>query len=346
MGKSISVLGILILVVASVSIPLAATTYSQEAMVVVFSASDPVGDDKGTGNYTYPTSTVFMPGVFDLTGFAVMKNSTHVAFVIFLRDLGGNPWGGPAGFCLQHVQVYVRTTASGTTNTSTYGLKVNIAEDYAWHYAILLAPGWGEEPVPQGQVSAIYDSTGSLVAVAGGSDFTVYTEPSLNAIVAVVNASVLTDSDNIANWKYVVTVSGYDGYEASKLRGVGLTAEEWKFGGADTYALAANVAPLVIDLLAPTAEAQYAMLTSYVVDPQTLEGTFAVVKGVPAPPPQPVTVTVTKTTTTVETRLTTTTTVVPTTVPEYVTDWTTTIVAGIILLVLGLLIGYVFFKKK
>lgn len=344
MSKFIGVLGVLILVLASASMLLAVSVYSQEVMSVVFSASDPLGDDKGTGNYTYPTNAVFKPGVFDLSGFVVVKNSTHVAFVVFLRDLGGNPWGGPAGFCLQHVQIYVRTAASGTTNTSTLGLKVTVAEDYAWHYAILLAPGWGEEPVPRGQVSAIYDSTGSLVAVAGGTDFKVYTESSLNAIVAVLSASVLADINNIQSWKYVVTVSGYDGYEASKLRGVGLTAEEWKFGGADTYALAANVAPLVIDLLAPTAEAQYTMLTSYVVNPQTLEGTPAVVRGVPAPPPQPTTVTVTKTTT--ETRLTTTTAVVPTTVPEYVTDWTTTIVAGIILLVLGLLIGYVFFKKK
>lgn len=346
MDKFIGILGLLILALASASMLLTTSVYSQEAMNVVFSASDPLGDDKGTGNYTYPTNAVFKPGVFDLTGFAVMRNSTHVAFVVFLRDSGGNPWGGPAGFCLQYVQIYVRTTASGTTNTSTFGLKVTVAEDYAWHYAMLLAPGWGEEPVPQGQVSAIYDASGSLVAVAGGTNFTVYTEPSLNAIIAVVNTSVLADVDNVANWKYVVTVSGYDGFGEGKLRPVGLTAEEWKFGGADTYALAANVAPLVIDLLAPTAEAQYAMLTSYKVNPQTLEGTLAVVEGVPAPPPQPVTLTVTKAVTTTETKLTTVTTSVPTTVSEYVTDWTTTIVAGVILLVLGLLLGYVFFKKK
>ena len=348
MSRFVGVLSLLALVLASVL--LAGVTYSQEPMVVVFSASDPVGDDRGTGNYTYPTNAVFKPGVFDLTGFAVLKNSTHIALVVFLRDLGGNPWGGPAGFCLQHVQVYIRTTASGTTNTSTYGLKVSVADDYAWHYAVLLTPGWGEEPAPRGQVSAIYDASGNLVAMAGGTNFTVYADTSLNAVVALISKSVLADTENVAGWKYVVTVSGYDGFEASKLRAVGLTAEEWRFGGADTYALAANVAPLVIDLLAPTAEAQYAMLTSYKVDPQTLKGTPAVVKGVPTPPPQPVTQTVTKTitqtTTTTETKLTTTTAIVPTTVPKYVTDWTTTIAVGVILLVLGVLLGYVFFRKK
>ncbi|MGC8975642.1 MAG: glucodextranase DOMON-like domain-containing protein, partial [Thermoprotei archaeon] len=199
-------------------------------------------------------------------------------------------------------------------------------------------------------VSVIYDASGNLVAMAGGTNFTVYADTSLNAVVALISKSVLADTENVAGWKYVVTVSGYDGFEASKLRAVGLTAEEWRFGGADTYALAANVAPLVIDLLAPTAEAQYAMLTSYKVDPQTLKGTPAVVKGVPAPPPQPVTQTVTKTitqtTTTTETKLTTTTAIVPTTVPKYVTDWTTTIAVGVILLVLGVLLGYVFFRKK
>jgi carbohydrate-binding DOMON domain-containing protein len=348
MSRFAGVLGLLVLVLASVMA--AVVAYSQESMVVVFSASDPVGDDRGTGNYTYPTNAVFKPGVFDLTGFAVMRNSTHIAFAVFLRDLGGNPWGGPAGFCLQHVQIYVRTTASGTTNTSTYGLKVVVADDYAWHYAILLTPGWGEDPAPQGQVSAIYDASGTLVAKAGGANFTVYVDTTLNAIVAVVSASILRDVDNVASWKYVVTVSGYDGYEASKLRAVGLTAEEWKFGGADTYALAANVAPLVIDLLAPTANDQYAMLTSYRVDPQTLEGTPAVVKGVPAPPPQPVTKTVTetitKTDTITETKTSVTTTAIPTTVPVYVTDWTTTTAVGIILLIIGVLLGYAFFRKK
>jgi len=345
-SRFVGVLGLLVLVLASVMA--AVVAYSQESMVVVFSASDPVGDDNGTGNYTYPTNAVFQPGVFDLTGFMVMKNSTHVALVVFLRNLGGNPWEGPAGFCLQHVQIYVRTTATETTNTSTYGLKVVVSDDYAWHYAILLTPGWGEEPAPQGQVSAIYDATGSLVAKAGESGFTVYADPSMNAIVALINTSLLVDIDNIASWKYVVTVSGYDGFEASKLRSVGLTAEEWKFGGADTYALAANVAPLVIDLLAPTADAQYAMLTSYKVDPETLEGTPAVVEGVPAPPPQPVTETVTKTVTETKTSTvtSTTTTLIPTTVPEYVTDWTTTIAVGIILLIIGVLLGYVFFRKK
>ncbi len=342
MSRFVGVLSLLVLVLASVMAGVIA--YSQEPMVVVFSASDPVGDDKGTGNYTYPTNAVFQPGVFDLTGFMVMKNSTHVALVVFLRNLGGNPWGGPAGFCLQHVQVYVRTTATGTTNTSTYGLKVVVSNDYAWHYAILLTPGWGEEPAPQGQVSAIYDATGSLVAKAGGSGFTVYADASMNAIIALIDTSLLVDVDNIASWKYVVTVSGYDGFEASKLRAVGLSAEEWKFGGADTYALAANVAPLVIDLLAPTADAQYAMLTSYRVDPQTLEGTPAVVGGVPAPPPQPVTKTVTETIT--KTTTATVTTEIPKPVPEYVTDWTTTIAVGIILLIIGVLLGYVFFRKK
>jgi len=346
MSRFAGMLSLLVLVLASVMA--AVVAYSQEPMVVVFSASDPVGDDKGTGSYTYPTNAVFKPGVFDLTGFMVMENSTHVAFVVFLRDLGGNPWGGPAGFCLQHVQIYVRTTATGITNTSTYGLKVVIADNYAWHYAILLTPGWGEEPAPQGQVSAIYDATGSLVIKAGEAGFTVYADTSMNAIVALISKSLLADVDNVASWKYVVTVSGYDGFEASKLRSVGLSAEEWKFGGADTYALAANVAPLVIDLLAPTADAQYAMLTSYRVDPQTLEGTPAVVEGVPAPPPQPVTKTVTETVTEVTTKTTTSvvTTEIPTPVPEYVTDWTTTIAVGIILLIIGVLLGYVFFRKK
>jgi hypothetical protein len=46
---------------------------------LLFSMTDPVGDDVGDGDYAYPNER-FRPGVFDLTGFEVFKDARDVYF--------------------------------------------------------------------------------------------------------------------------------------------------------------------------------------------------------------------------------------------------------------------------
>ena len=305
----------------------------------------------------YPTADVFKPGVFDITKFAVYTDGQFLYFKVTFENLGGNPWNGPAGFCLQYVQIYVLTTDKTLpTNTSTFGLNITVGN--GWNYALLLAPGWGDTPVPDGQVSAIYDATGKLLANAYNMTnvFKVYVDPlDNNTIVAQVSMSLLKDSANADKWVYLVGVASYDGYSPTKVR----TAQpgdpaQWVLGGADPKAVLAGVQPLVIDIVAPTAQDQYTMLSSY----DATTGKLAVVYGVtlsgqvvsPTPPPTlpsvPVTtITVTQSTTTTVTETATQTTTVPTTTTytteTYVTayDYTPTIaVTGVLVVIaLGLL---------
>ena len=248
-----------------------------KAETLVFEMDDPTGDDNGPGTYVYPTNDVFQPGVFDLTKFQVIYNGTHVIFKVYVANLGDNPWNGPNGFCLQFPHIFVRTS-NEDGNTSTFGLNVVIANDSAWHFALLLAPGWEENPVPQGQRAALYYANGTVVVQDG--DFKVYANESENAIIAVVKANLLPDVDNIANWKYVVALAGYDGFGPMRVRTASSDAEaEWNFGNASADAVAVGVAPYVIDLLAPTAEDQYQMLTSYTVNLDNLTGTPAIIHG-------------------------------------------------------------------
>jgi carbohydrate-binding DOMON domain-containing protein len=322
----------------------------------VFSFSDPEGDDNGIGTLKYPTNPVFKPGVFDLLKFQVFTDDNYVYFRATFKNLGGNPWNGPNGFSLQHLQIYVLTTAKLAVNKTAPGLNVEI--NPGWHYLIVAIPGWGDTPWPDGEVSAIYSSTGSLVAKQGDK-FSVYAVPG-EAIEVKVDKSLLTDVDNIEKWGFVVAVASYDGYGSYKVRGVVAgDPQEWLFGGADSLALLAGVHPLIIDLLAPTANEQYKMLKSYDATAKKL----AVVSVLGAAPPT-VTTTVTSTvtvTTTSEITKTTervVTTVVPTTVPTIVpttvpitvsttvsttvtqTEMTTTVVTGILALIIGLIIGY------
>ena len=272
----------------------------------VFEMDDPQGDDKGLGTYVYPTNDVFKPGVFDLTHYSVTDAGNKLVFMVKVKDLGGNPWSGPNGFCLQYVQIYVHTGPNATyVSTKTYGLNITISEDSAWSFALLLAPGWGSDPVPEGQRSALYYANNTAVVQDG--ELKVYADPTQNAIIAEVSKDLLPGIDNLGNWSYVVALTSYDGYGAMKIRPFGVEAAEWVVGVGTEHAQAIvlNVIPRVMDLLAPTAEEQYAMLSSYVIDKESGIVKEAVVKaygpGTAAPPTETVTTTITYTTTETQT---------------------------------------------
>lgn len=254
---------------------------------VVFEMSDPEGDDDGAGGYKYPKADVFRPGVFDLTKFRVIDSGSSLIFEVYFKDLGGNPWSGPNGFSMQYVHIYVRTTLNVPGRTDTFGLNVNVTEDSAWHVAILLAPGWGSDPVPSGEKSAIYFADGSVVVQNG--NFKVYADPARNAIVAEVSKNLLPDANNADKWVYVVAVTSYDGFGPMRIRPFGVDPDMWVVGVGAKHAKAVlfNVVPRVMDLLAPTAQDQYSQLTTYVAEKN---GTLAKIRGVSkataAQPPQ------------------------------------------------------------
>ena len=58
-----------------------ALAYSQE---VTF--KDPTGDDKGPGNYVYPTDAVYKPGSFDITQFTMKVNGDQANFDVTVNS--------------------------------------------------------------------------------------------------------------------------------------------------------------------------------------------------------------------------------------------------------------------
>ena len=277
----------------------------------VFEMKDPVGDDDGAGGYEYPLNPVFREGVFDLTLFRVVDAGDKVRFEVYVRDLGGNPWGGPNGFSLQYVHIYIRTTIDEKGSNETFGLNVALDENSRWHIALLIAPGWGSDPVPQGERAALYYYNGSLIVQDGILD--VYADPASNAIIAEVEKTVLLDVDNVDKWTFTVALTSYDGYGPDRIRPFGVEAQEWVVGVGTNLAQAVlfNVVPRVMDLLAPTATDQYEMLNTFKIDRERGVGVPSIIRGVTAFPttPQPetttTTITITKTT---ETSITTTVT--------------------------------------
>ncbi|MFQ6032954.1 MAG: glucodextranase DOMON-like domain-containing protein, partial [Candidatus Zixiibacteriota bacterium] len=53
----------------------------------IFHLSDPAGDDKGDGNYTYPENEKAIPGMFDLIDFRMGKDHEFVYFQLEFSDL-------------------------------------------------------------------------------------------------------------------------------------------------------------------------------------------------------------------------------------------------------------------
>ena len=54
---------------------------------MVFSMTDPQGDDIGDGDYEYPPDKRFEKGAFDLRGFQVLKDSKHIYFRLKLQNM-------------------------------------------------------------------------------------------------------------------------------------------------------------------------------------------------------------------------------------------------------------------
>ncbi|MEM3989080.1 MAG: glucodextranase DOMON-like domain-containing protein [Desulfurococcaceae archaeon] len=209
---------------------------------------------------------------------------------------------------MQYIHVYIHTALNELGRNNTFGLNINIAEEHSWHMAILIAPGWGTDPVPIGERTALYYSNGSVIPQNG--DLRVYADQSLGLIVVEASKGVLVNVEDIDKWIYVVALTSYDGYGSDRIRPFSTSPDVWIVGAPDySLAIAANVIPRVMDLLAPTAEEQYSMLKSFnvtFIDAQ-LVGRPAVVKGYGRAAPQP-TVTTIVTTVALTTTLTEATT--------------------------------------
>ncbi len=226
-----------------------------------FTLEDPIGDDNGGGPITYPTNSVFQPGVFDLTRFKVSYNDTTITFKVYLRNLGGNPWNGSNGFSLQYVQIYIRDPGwSGEYNTSSAGLNVEVKP--GWSIVLLVNGGWGSDPLPEGEQPAIYDSAWNLLAVNNNGLY-ISANESENSITITVERSKLPLNTDPGSWYYLVALAGYDGYGPLRVRTVTVEGGEWNFGGGVDCAVKNGIQPYIIDLLSPNPADQPAMLNSF-----------------------------------------------------------------------------------
>jgi alpha-amylase/alpha-mannosidase (GH57 family) len=219
---------------------------------VVFEVPDPLGDDHGPGTYTYPTDAVFTPGSYDLTNFTVGISGESAVFTFDVDSSIANPWGSPAGYSVQTLDLYIDTDPGAGTGARLLlpGRNAALDDGNGWEYGITLE-GW---------YPALY------VADADGA--TEETNPTFRVIVdaagrltARIPLELLGNGDP-STWGYSVVLMSQEGYPSAgvrRVRNIVGTAEQWLGGGAPDDANHTRI----FDLLAPDEGVQEEMLSGY-----------------------------------------------------------------------------------
>jgi hypothetical protein len=213
---------------------------------VLKTLSDPVGDDRGPGSYTYPTDAVFVPGAFDITSLKIMLDGE--ANVIFKVGIGGgldSPWGGITGYSRQAIDIYLDTDGvAGSGQRDLFkGRKARTIPQHAWEYFIRVCM----------DTVAMYDMMGARL-----DDVVVksYPDEASSSIFITFPRDAVSGGDR---WNAIVTMLGHDGYSQGQIRPVLQAGEQWYFGGCEDEYLC----PAIIDMIVEEGPSQEAQLSSY-----------------------------------------------------------------------------------
>jgi carbohydrate-binding DOMON domain-containing protein len=220
--------------------------------------TDPTGDDKGPGGYTYPTDAVYAPGSFDLTELSV-EGTDNIDFKVSFNERLADPWGMGVGFATQMVFIFIdKDGEAGKGRTESLpGLNAQFAPESAWEKVVILSPQ------PQSRVMAEIKAK----AAATAADIIVprRTAGAGKTISGKVKLEELGGGDP-SKWGYQVVVQSNEGFpdKADLLtRKVNEFEGQHRFGGGND----AECDPHIMDVLAGKgegaageAQAQYDML--------------------------------------------------------------------------------------
>jgi carbohydrate-binding DOMON domain-containing protein len=179
---------------------------------LLLDVSDPDFDDKGPGNYAYPTSDAFRPGAYDIEQFQIYDAGTDIIFRLRTRDLTPT-FGSPLG--AQLVDVYVHDPSATTTSTAAANATRNfaIAPEFAWS-RLIQVQGFGQRYI---------DATGATIGTASIS---------ANALSRYITFRVSKASlgTPASGWGFTVVLTGQDGFSSDQARGFQPTPADFQFG--------------------------------------------------------------------------------------------------------------------
>jgi glucoamylase len=240
---------------------LAVTNVSLPGTTVLDQADSP-GDDNGPGTYAYPTDSVFVPGAFDLTHFAVSEDGTNVYLQTTIANLV-NTFGSDFG--AQLLDIYVKNPAVAQTSTSAAYSSMN--------YGIAPADAWTERLEAQGFAPVIWnDASGAPITSSVAPQFVV-DDPSGTATLILPES---TFGKVGPGWVFTVALAG-QGSGNPPVRNFTQPAGQFSFGvcqsgiSSPICSLNPNSVPTVIDTIPPSGITQDAELNP-IPGPVELQG--------------------------------------------------------------------------
>ncbi len=168
---------------------------------------DPTGDDKGPGNYTYPTDGVYKPGSFDLTRLLVTKSGANVDFAVDVNSSLEDPWSMGTGFAVQMVFIFIKNASGGHTDTPP-GVNAQFAQDHEWNKLVVLSP--------QRKARVVGEATAKTGAMAKDIVVPNITRGSGRTIKGSVPLAELGGDGNVEAWGYQVVMQSNEGFPAGK----------------------------------------------------------------------------------------------------------------------------------
>ena len=207
---------------------------------------DPVGDDKGPGNYTYPTDAVYTPGSFDITQFDVTAKGSNVNFAVSVNSKLEDPWGMGVGFAVQMIFIFIDTdNKPGSGHTEGLpGLNIQFDPANAWDKVVILSPQKQARVLSEAKIKAPDLLKDILVPNR--------TTGSGKTIEGAVKLADLGGGDP-AQWGYQVIMQSNEGFPAKTdllTRKVNEYEGQHRYGGGND----ADCDPHVMDLLAGKGE--------------------------------------------------------------------------------------------
>jgi carbohydrate-binding DOMON domain-containing protein len=212
------------------------------AMAGEITFKDPKGDDKGPGNYIYPTDGVYKPGSFDLREFKVGQSGSKIDFSVDVGAKLEDPWGMGCGFAIQMVFIFIDIDGkpnSGHTE-GLPGLNIKFDPKNAWDKVVILSPQKASR-VNQEAKNKVAELAADIVVPNN-------TSGSGKTIKGKIDMKDLGQGDPL-KWKYQVVVQSNEGFPAKTdflMRKVNEFEGQHRFGGGNDM----DCDPHVIDILA------------------------------------------------------------------------------------------------
>ncbi|MBW7876217.1 MAG: hypothetical protein H3C47_09545 [Candidatus Cloacimonetes bacterium] len=245
---------------------------------VVFRYQDARSDDRGMGHYIYPVPLQDKKtGIFDMQNFTVRDLGDMVEFQVeFVRPIDRETVDGQffqKGWAYQIVDIYIDTNRvkGEGLRRALPGRNLEFREEEAWDKVVVLTPSSSRDIdqyfAENSEYRDFYEMRRSIIApddVYAGT----YT---LTARVRKSDVGTPQES-----WGYQVCVLGFDrdniGRNGLYNMEVGTFASSKAFGGGTDYEGNTNV----IDILSPSKEAQYQVLSQYRSNPGPDQNVLAI----------------------------------------------------------------------